>query len=882
MTREASLTPMMRQYQDLKASHPDALLMFRLGDFYELFFDDATIAARELDIVLTSREAGKGRRVPMCGVPHHALTGYLARLVDRGYRVAICDQVEDPRKARGLVRREVTRVVTPGTVMDAAMLQAREHRYLAAVAPEAGRWGLAAADLSTGDFLATQIEGADAGRRLADEIMRLDPKEIVVPGEDGDADLIPANRPVPARLDAWKFEPGLARRVLLQHFGVVSLDGFGLENLPLAAAAAGALLQYLQQTQLSALAHLRGVRVYSTERALGLDDTTQRNLELLRNRRDGTASGTLLSVLDETVTPMGGRMLREWLLRPLTDVAEIEARLRAVAVALAERPRRASLRAALGDLPDLARLVGRIGHGSATARDLVALKAGLERLPRIREEVEGLGDARFAALAMDITPHRHITEHIGRALADDPPAGIREGGMIRAGYDAALDELRAAASDGKGWIAGLEAAERERTGIKSLRVGFNRVFGYYIEVSNANRRLVPADYIRKQTLTNGERYITPDMKEREATILGAEERMAEMEYELFGALRDWVAAESAALLETARAIAEVDVFLGLAESAERGEYVRPEMTDEPVLEIRGGRHPVVERLLEGERFVPNDVLMDVRDRALLIVTGPNMAGKSTLLRQAALITIMAQMGSFVPAAAARIGVTDRIFTRVGATDDLAGGRSTFLVEMQEVARILSGATMRSLIILDEVGRGTSTYDGMSLAWAVVDYLHDRIGARTLFATHFHELTELADLLPRVYNISMQVREEGDRIVFLHSVADGRADRSYGIHVARLAGIPDDVIDGARRILRQLEAAAARPGEPEAARMPSRARRGRQVSLALDLSSPIEEALLAMAIESMTPLEALQALADLRERARAIRALPADRADRRVQ
>lgn len=873
---------MMRQYQDLKTRHPGALLMFRLGDFYELFFDDAQTAARELDIVLTSREVGKGRRVPMCGVPHHALSGYLARLVDRGYRVAICDQVEDPRKARGLVRREVTRVVTPGTVMDAAMLQTREHRYLAAVVRDAGRWGLAAADLSTGDFLASQIEGADADRRLADEVMRLDPREILVP-DGGSAPLqIPWERAVPSPLAAWKFEPGLARRALLQHFGVATLDGFGLEALPLATAAAGALLQYLGETQHSGLAHLRGVRVYSTERVLGLDETTQRNLELLRNRRDGTAAGTLLSVLDETATAMGGRMLREWLLRPLTDVGEIEARLDAVAAALTDRPRRSTLRDALAALPDIARLVGRVGHGSATARDLVALRAGLERLPRIREEMSGLGNERFVALARRLDPHAHIADHIGRALVDDPPAGIREGGMIRPGYDLALDELRTAAADGKRWIAGLETAERERTGIKSLRVGFNKIFGYYIEVTNANRHLVPADYIRKQTLTGAERYITPEMKAREATILGAEDRMAGMEYALFAALRDAVAAESAGLLDTAQAVAEADVILGLAEAAERGGYVRPEVTDEPVLDIREGRHPVVERLLEGERFVPNDVRLDVRNRALVIVTGPNMAGKSTLLRQTALITIMAQVGSFVPAAVARIGVTDRIFTRVGAVDDLPGGRSTFLVEMQEVARILSGATVRSLIILDEVGRGTSTYDGMSLAWAVVDYLHDRIGARTLFATHFHELTELADLLPRVHNISMQVREEGDRIVFLHSVADGRADRSYGIHVARLAGIPETVIEEARRILQQLEAAAVRPGEPEATRMPSRTHRGRQLPLALDLSSPIEDTLLAMAIESMTPLEALQALADLRERARALRERPGERSDRRVQ
>jgi DNA mismatch repair protein MutS len=881
VARDGTLTPMMRQYQELKARHPGALLMFRLGDFYELFFDDAVTAARELEIVLTSREIGKGRRVPMCGVPHHALSGYLARLVDRGYRVAICDQVEDARRARGLVRREVTRVVTPGAVMDAAMLEAREPRYLAALVEVGGAWGLAAADLSTGDFRTTQIVGPDAAARLAEELARLGPREVVVPDPTGAAWPLPAGA-ARTPLDAWRFEVAAARRALIEHFRVVSLDGFGIEALPLAIAAAGALLQYLQQTQRSTLAHVRGLRLYDTERCLGLDETTRRNLELFRNRRDGTVAHTLLWVLDQTQTAMGGRLLREWMLRPLVDPAAIRARLAAVDAALADRGGRAELRGALRELPDLARLVGRIGHGSATARDLVALRAGLQRLPHLRDRLGRLAESSFAALAEAIDPHEALAALIGRAIVDDPPAGTREGGMIRDGYDPALDAMRAAAADGKAWIAGLEAAERERTGIRSLRVGFNRVFGYYIEVSNPNRHLVPADYIRKQTLVGAERYITPEMKEREAAILGAEERMAEIEHKLFAALRDRVAASADTLLATAAAIAEADVLLALAEAAERGGYVRPEVVEAPVLEIRGGRHPVVERILQGERFVPNDLRLDVADRALLIVTGPNMAGKSTLLRQTALILIMAQMGSFVPAAAARVGVADRVFTRVGATDDLAAGRSTFLVEMQEVARILTGATRRSLVVLDEVGRGTSTYDGMSLAWAVVHHLHEHVGARTLFATHFHELTELGGLLPRAHNISMRVQEEGETIVFLHSVADGGADRSYGLHVARLAGLPDEVIDEARRILAQLEAAAARPGEPEAPPVPSRARRAQQVPLALELASPVEEALLALSLESMTPLEAMRTLADLRDRVRAARESARTPDRRRVQ
>ncbi|MGQ0550243.1 MAG: DNA mismatch repair protein MutS [Armatimonadota bacterium] len=882
MTRESSLTPMLRQYQELKGRYPGALLMFRLGDFYELFFDDALLAARELEITLTSRELGKGRRVPMCGVPHHAVTGYLARLVERGHSVAICDQVEDPKAARGLVRREVTRVVTPGTVMDTGVLADREHRYLVAVTGESGRWGVAAADLSTGDLLATQIDGPEADRRLADELSRLDPRELLHPdGIDlGERVASPRARGTP--LEAWRFDPAAARRGLVEHFRVASLDGFGAEGLPLAVGAAGALLWYLQQTQLSALAHLRALRVYSTDDALALDETTRRNLEIFRNLRDGGVAGTLLGVLDETATPMGGRLLREWLLRPLVDPDAIASRQRAVGAALERPVVRAAIRQGLRGLPDLARLVGRFGHGSATPRDLAALRAGLDRLPEVIAASARLTDACFDGLARAIDPHTVLRDQIARAIVDAPPLSSRDGGIFRPGYDAELDALRSGAAGGKAWIAGLEAAERTRTGIRSLRVGFNKVFGYYIEASNANRRLIPDDYVRKQTLTGAERYITPEMKEREAAILGAEERIADVEQRLFVALREAIAASAESLLATSRAVAEADVLLSLAEAAERNGYVRPEIVHEPVLEVRGGRHPVVERLLEGERFVPNDVVLDVTDRAIVIVTGPNMAGKSTLLRKAALIAIMAQVGSYVPATSARIGVADRIFTRVGAVDDLASGRSTFLVEMQEVARILHGATRRSLIVLDEVGRGTSTYDGMSLAWAVVAYLHDHIGARTLFATHYHELTELADILTRVHNIAMQVEEEGDRVVFLHTAAEGRADRSYGIHVARLAGVPDEIIGQAKRILQQLESASARPREPGAPPLPARARRARQLPLALELTSPIEEALLALAVESMTPLEALQTLADLRDRVRAMRAGATAGAEQRLQ
>ncbi|MDR7535256.1 MAG: DNA mismatch repair protein MutS [Armatimonadota bacterium] len=882
MTRDGPLTPMMRQYQELKARYPDALLMFRLGDFYELFFEDARVAARELEIVLTSREAGKGRRVPMCGVPYHAVNSYLARLVERGYRVAICDQVEDPKKARGLVRREVTRVVTPGTVMDASLLPGREHRYLVAVHRTGEAWGLAAADLTTGDFLATQGDGGDALPRIAEEIARFEPREVLVAQANAPTLAAALGHVRLTTVEEWWFEPSAARRTLLQQFRVATLDGFGAEGLPLAVGAAGALLAYLHETQLSALAHLRRLRVYSIDACLQLDETTRRNLELVRNARDSGRGGTILEVLDDTVTAMGSRLLRDWLLRPLVDVTAIRARQRAVAAARAHRAQRQGVRDTLKAFPDLPRLVGRVGHGSATPKDLAALRACLERLPAARVGLAAIPDERFADLAGRVDAQPELATLLARALVADPPLSARDGGLIRPGYDAELDHLRAGAAEGKAWIAGLEAAERARTGIKSLKVGFNKVFGYYIEVSNANRHLVPADYLRRQTLTGAERYVTLELRAREAQILGAEERTRDREYELFVALRDAVAARAEALLATAAALAEADALLSLAEVAERYGYVRPDVVEEPVLEIRGGRHPVVERLLEGERFVPNDLVLRVEDRAILIVTGPNMAGKSTLLRQAALITIMAQMGACVPAASARVGIADRIFTRVGAIDDLAAGRSTFLVEMQEVTRILLGATRHSLIILDEVGRGTSTYDGMSLAWAVVGYLHDRIGARTLFATHFHELTELADLLPRVHNVAMRVREEGDRIVFLHEVTDGRADRSYGIHVAQLAGMPEEVLDEARRILRQLEAAAARPREPDAPPLPARARRARQLPLALELPSPLEDELLALPVEGMTPLQALQTLAELRERVRRQREASRTARERRLQ
>ncbi len=877
------LTPMMRQYHDLKTRLPGTLLLFRLGDFYELFYEDAETAAREMEITLTSREVGKGRRIPMCGVPYHAVTGYIARLVERGYRVALCDQVEDPRRARGLVRREVTRIITPGTVMDEALLPARASAYLAALGRSGDRWGLAAADLSTGEFLVTEVPAAQ-WPRLREEIARLEPREILVSADEADAMraiLAPAHL---TPVDAWRWDIALADRLLREHFRVHSLDGFGCAGLPAATTAAGVLLEYLRQTQLSPLDHLRGLQTYSLDDYLVLDEGTRRHLEIVRNQRDGSTRHTLLEILDRTVTAMGGRLLRAWLGQPRREIGALTARLDAVEELVTHPARREAVRTGLRPIADLARVIGRIGHASAGPRDLLALRLSLEHLPALLGVLGEAGGERLRSLTAQIDAHDAVSALIARAVVDDPPAVMRDGHVIREGYDGDLDDLRRAAHDGKRWLADLEAAERARTGIRSLRVGFNKVFGYYIEVSKPNLKAVPADYIRKQTLTNAERFITAEMKEREAQILGAEERMTEREARLFAALRDEVAAQAGPIQRTAAALAEWDVLAALAEVAQARGYTRPALTEEPVLRVKGSRHPVVEAVLPAGAFVPNDLDLDAEDRALLIVTGPNMAGKSVYCRQAALLLLLAQIGSFVPAREALVGLADRIFARVGATDDTAMGRSTFLVEMQETAQILHNATRRSLIILDEVGRGTSTYDGMSIAWAVVEYLHDQISARTLFATHFHELTELGALLARVHNVNVLVKEEGEEVIFLHQVAAGPADRSYGIHVARLAGIPPAVIEQARRVLAHLEAAAAGPATAQTflAPLPGRARGASQIPLPLSVPSAIEEELLALSVETMSPLEALNRLSELRERARAARRQPDAPRDRRVQ
>ncbi|MDR7443311.1 MAG: DNA mismatch repair protein MutS [Armatimonadota bacterium] len=794
---------MMRQYEALRRAYPGTLLLFRLGDFYELFGEDAVVASRALDLVLTSRPVAKGRRVPMCGIPHHALESYLARLVEAGFRVAICEQVEDPRKARGLVRREVVRVVTPGTVTEEGLLPPRANVYVGAVLHRMGRWGLAFADLLTGEFRILELPGAEG---IWEEVVRREIRELLYP--EGES-LPPFSESACALTPypAWRFDPEIARQALCEQFQVQGLEGFGCAEVPVATCAAGALVQYLRETQRSELRHLHRLQVDLRGETLFLDPGAIRSLELLDPLWARNRQATLLGVLDRTRTPMGGRLLRQWITAPLRDPDRIGERLDATADLL-RSPVRSRIREVLGTCADLERLVGRCGHGSATPRDLVALGRTLRQVAVLRELLTDLRSRLVRAIREDLDPHHELAERIEQALVPDPPATLREGGLIRDGYDPELDALRRSVREAQDWIRNLEARERERTGIKSLKVGYNRVFGYYIEIGRAHRDRIPPHYERRQTLVGAERYVTPEMKEHEALILNAQERMAEREFELFCRLREEVARSGPTLLRTARAMATLDVLSTFAEVAELYGYTRPEVVPEPVLEIRAGRHPVVERALREERFVPNDLRMDA-NRRIAIVTGPNFAGKSTYLRQVALIVILAQMGSFVPAEYARVGVVDRIFTRIGAADDIASGRSTFLVEMQEVANLLHNATCHSLVLLDEVGRGTATYDGLSIAWAVVEYLWKHRKARVLFATHYHELTELAERLPGVFNLNVMVREEHDRIVFLHRVAEGASDRSYGIHVARLAGLPREVVARAEEILARLEGAGGR-------------------------------------------------------------------------
>jgi DNA mismatch repair protein MutS len=811
MREAAALTPMFRQYRALKDDQPDAILLFRMGDFYEMFFDDAKVASRLLELTLTARGKGTDLVVPMCGFPHHQLDAYTAKLVMAGQRVAVCDQVEDPRKAKGLVRREVVRVVTPGTVTDPAQLEAKENHWMAAVSTAAERIGAAFLDLSTGELLVWESDD-DAGRPwqdLADRLRSFGPREVVHP--EGFAWSEEFRREVAAgcamsEVDAYVFHPSTAEALLLRHLDVRSLDGFGLRDRPAAVGAAGGLLQYLQDTQKCGLEHVNDLRVHEPARQLLLDPATRRNLELERSLRDGGRKHTLFHAVDSTVTSGGGRLLRRWLLAPLLDTKEIGRRQDVVQELLDKPALREGAREALGGVHDVERLLGRAVHGSANARDLLSLCRSLENVPRLVAALAGLEAALGREILDGVDPCEDVARLLAGAIVDEPPANLRDGGFIRDGHDAELDELRAVSRDGKSYISSLEQAEREATGIPSLKVKYNKVFGYFLEVSKANLHRVPERYHRKQTIANGERFVTPELKEYESKVLTAQERIETLELELFQRLRSQVAAEAPRLQAVARVAATLDVLGGLAETAAAQRYCRPQVTDGRRLHISGGRHPVIERTLDAERFVPNDTELELGARAIGVLTGPNMGGKSTYLRQVALIVLLAQTGSFVPADAAEVGVVDRIFCRVGASDSLAEGQSTFMVEMAETANILHHATSRSLLLLDEIGRGTSTFDGLSIAWAVIEHLHARTGGapRTLFATHYHELTELEVELGSVLNLRMAVRERGDRVLFLHRVELGASDRSYGIHVARLAGVPRSVVERAGEILENLE------------------------------------------------------------------------------
>ncbi len=940
-------TPLRRQYLNIKSKYPDTIVFFRLGDFYETFDDDAAIVARVCDVVLTSRPTSKDVRIPMAGVPYHSAEGYISKLVQAGYKVAVAEQLTMPdvdeetaaRRIRmgkkestlvanrfgdeekgpkngeaggggkrDLVERDVVRVITPGTVTEPGMLDATRNNYLVAAVVEGGAAGIAYADITTGEFATTEIRKSlqELETAVGEEIDRLRPAELLMPGADDEdggrqmsgmgrksnydaraernghgADVgattfrVPHSAVTQTDAEDWVLERAKAR--LLKHFGGTSLEAYGCARMPLAIKAAGALLAYISANNRAALNQLTRLVTYSTEQYMTLDPHTRRNLELAegpgadRNRRN-----SLLWVLDETRTPMGSRLLGRWLGQPLLDLGRLNARLDAVEAFVTDAVMRAEMRGALKDLPDLERLVTRAVQGTAGPKEMVALKTAVERLPVIRQLLSGVGESGgprkvLGALVNRIQECGDVSELIGKAIADDPPALLGSGDAIRAGFSPELDTLRSASRDAKGWIASLEAAEKEKTGIRGLKVGYNKVFGYYIEVSNANRETIPGDYIRKQTLVGAERYVTPELKEYENLILNAQERLVELEREAFGRVLREVAECAPRLMQVSESLALLDVFGGLAEVAVRHGYVRPALNDGTVIEIREGRHPVVERTLRDEQFVPNDTHLDsgASGSAIVLLTGPNMAGKSVYIKQVALIVLMAQVGSFVPADEANIGLVDRIFTRVGAQDDIATGRSTFMVEMEETANILNHATHRSLVILDEIGRGTSTYDGLAIARAVVEYIHNspRLGAKTLFATHYHELTELEKILPRVKNYNVAVAEDGEKVVFLHKIVEGGADRSYGIHVARLAGLPRAILRRAEDILGDLEKGGGKETRRKA--MQTSADAG-QLQMSFQpgaATDPLREELRGLRPEEMSPLEALGVLYELNKKAK---------------
>ena len=802
-----NLTPMMKQYMQTKEEYKDCILFYRLGDFYEMFFDDALTASKELEITLTGKNCGLEERAPMCGIPYHAVDSYLNRLVSKGYKVAICEQVEDPKTAKGIVKREVIRVVTPGTNLDTQGLDETKNNYIMCIVYMADRYGLSVADVTTGEYLVTEL---DSQTKLMDELYKFMPSEIVcneafyMSGLDLD-DLKNRLHMAIYSLEAWYFDDALCRETLQEHFKVASLEGIGLSDCECGMIASGALLKYLEETQKNSLSHMSRLTRYATGNYMVLDSATRRNLELVETLREKQKRGSLLWVLDKTKTAMGARTLRKYVEQPLIDKESIVKRLDAVAELKDNAICREEIREYLNPVYDLERLVGKITYQSANPRDLIAFQSSLSMLPSVKCILKDMESDFLKEIYEELDPLEELCDLVGRAIQEEPPLAMKEGGIIKDGYNEEVDRLRKAKSEGKNWLADLETKEREKTGIKNLRIRYNKVFGYYLEVTNSFKDLVPDYYTRKQTLANAERYIIPELKELEDTILGAEDKLCALEYELYCEVRNTIAAELTRIQRTAKAVAKLDVIASLALVAERNNYVRPKINEKGVIDIRDGRHPVVEKMIPNDMFIANDTYLDDKKQRISIITGPNMAGKSTYMRQAALIVLMAQLGSFVPASSANIGLVDRIFTRVGASDDLASGQSTFMVEMNEVANILRNATSKSLLILDEIGRGTSTFDGLSIAWAVVEYISNSklLGAKTLFATHYHELTELEGKISNVNNYCIAVKEKGDDIVFLRKIVKGGADKSYGIQVAKLAGVPDPVINRAKEIVEEL-------------------------------------------------------------------------------
>jgi len=855
MSQDAS-TPLMRQYHSIKQQVPNALLMFRLGDFYELFYEDAVIAARELEITLTARNKEKGQGIPMCGVPFHAAENYIARLIQKGFRVALCDQVEDVKVAKKLVRREITRVVTPGTATEASLLRSHENNYLAAVFGNGVRAGLAYVDVSTGEFRATELDLIDVTPALEN----LNAREVLLPSESARLDT-PCLR---TEVEGWVFSFDYAQRSLLDHFKLLALDGCGLDGKPLAVGAASAILHYLRDTQKSALDHLARPSFYDRSESLVLDAVTVRNLELVEPLFAGERKdSTLLSVLDQTVTGMGGRLMRRTLLRPCITLDEIEARLDSVEELLGATITRTEIRKRLGAILDLERLLAKVTLGTANPRDVLALGRSLAGIEPLRDQLAPAKCTRLRDIGTRLDEVPEVRDRVLHGISDEPPINLADGGTIRDGIHVELDELRDISRNSKQYIAQIETRERSRTGIQSLKVRFNNVFGYYIEISKSNLQNAPADYERKQTLVNAERFTTPELKVLETKILEAEERIFAIEREIFAEIRTFAASHAVRIRESAAAVAELDVMAALAQVAAENRYSRPKFT-EGEMRVVGGRHPVIEKLTERDavRFIPNDIYLSDAE-FIAVITGPNMGGKSTYLRQAALLVILAQMGSFVPAESALLPIVDRVFTRIGAADNLARGRSTFMVEMTETAVILNTATAKSLIVLDEIGRGTSTYDGLALAWAVIEHVHQNIRARTLFATHYHELTELAELLDGVRNLHVAVKEAGDQIIFLRKVEPGRADRSYGIEVARLAALPVSVIERAREILALHERTEQEVTE-ELAPSPRRGSSPMQIQLFEPVNYQIADRIRGLNLDQLRPIEALQILSDLQK------------------